>query len=65
MLTLVCFRAFKVCAKHGTEASERHNLTHCAVAPAELEGTLLVHPQVIDAGVIGIWSEADATEYPR
>ncbi|KAF8523463.1 AMP binding protein [Hysterangium stoloniferum] len=35
------------------------------VAPAELEGILLTHPDIVDAGVIGIYSEADATEFPR
>ncbi|KAF8586536.1 AMP binding protein [Ramaria rubella] len=35
------------------------------VPPADLEDTLLSHPNVIDAGVIGVWSEAEATEYPR
>ncbi|KAF8507891.1 AMP binding protein [Hysterangium stoloniferum] len=33
--------------------------------PADLEGVLLTHPNVIDAGVIGVWSEAEATEFPR
>ncbi|KAK9459283.1 uncharacterized protein V1516DRAFT_713423 [Lipomyces oligophaga] len=35
------------------------------VAPAELEALLLRHPQVIDAAVVGHWSEAEATEQPR
>ncbi|KAF8517346.1 AMP binding protein [Gautieria morchelliformis] len=35
------------------------------VPPAELEGVLLTHPRVVDAGVIGVFSEAEATEYPR
>ncbi|KAF8507895.1 hypothetical protein BU17DRAFT_100190 [Hysterangium stoloniferum] len=33
--------------------------------PVDLEGVLLTHPNVIDAGVIGVWSEAKATEFPR
>ncbi|KFY86640.1 hypothetical protein V500_07503 [Pseudogymnoascus sp. VKM F-4518 (FW-2643)] len=35
------------------------------VPPAELEGLLLNHPQVMDAAVIGVMSERDATELPR
>ncbi|KAF8586519.1 acetyl-CoA synthetase-like protein [Ramaria rubella] len=35
------------------------------VPPAELEGVLLTHPNVVDAGVIGVWSDAEATESPR
>ncbi|EKM53608.1 uncharacterized protein PHACADRAFT_260046 [Phanerochaete carnosa HHB-10118-sp] len=35
------------------------------VAPAELEGVLLEHPNIVDAGVVGIMSEAEATELPR
>lgn len=35
------------------------------VAPAELEGTLLTHPAVADAGVIGIQHEGRDTEIPR
>ncbi|KAK9449821.1 uncharacterized protein V1518DRAFT_414748 [Limtongia smithiae] len=35
------------------------------VAPAELEALLLQHPHVVDAAVIGHWSEEEATEHPR
>ncbi|KAH0588755.1 hypothetical protein H2248_004559 [Termitomyces sp. 'cryptogamus'] len=35
------------------------------VAPAELEGLLLNHPDVADAAVIGVYSESRATELPR
>ncbi|GJJ12620.1 hypothetical protein Clacol_006863 [Clathrus columnatus] len=35
------------------------------VPPADLEDTLLGHPKVADAGVIGVWSDKEATEYPR
>lgn len=36
-----------------------------AVPPAELESILLQHPDIADAGVIGIESLAEATELPR
>ncbi|KIP08647.1 hypothetical protein PHLGIDRAFT_103986 [Phlebiopsis gigantea 11061_1 CR5-6] len=35
------------------------------VAPAELESLLLEHPDIVDAGVVGIVSEELATELPR
>ncbi|KAJ7747829.1 hypothetical protein B0H16DRAFT_1675626 [Mycena metata] len=35
------------------------------VAPAELESLLISHPQIMDAGVIGIYDELNATEVPR
>ncbi|SCV71645.1 BQ2448_3233 [Microbotryum intermedium] len=35
------------------------------VPPAELEGLLFECPLVADAAVIGVWSEEDATEFPR
>jgi acyl-CoA synthetase (AMP-forming)/AMP-acid ligase II len=35
------------------------------VPPAELEGVLLTCPYVADCAVIGVWSEAQATELPR
>ncbi|EJT52279.1 AMP binding protein [Trichosporon asahii var. asahii CBS 2479] len=35
------------------------------VAPAELEGILLQHPAVIDAGVVGVQDDSQATELPR
>jgi len=35
------------------------------VPPADLEGTLLTHPEVADAGVIGVYSQKDETELPR
>ena len=36
-----------------------------SVAPAELESVLLEHPDIVDVGVVGITSEAEATELPR
>lgn len=36
-----------------------------SVPPAELESLLLNHPLVADTGVIGVYSEAQATELPR
>lgn len=35
------------------------------VAPAELEGVLIEHPDIADAGVVGVYSEGEATELPR
>ncbi|KAI7878323.1 acetyl-CoA synthetase-like protein [Lichtheimia hyalospora FSU 10163] len=35
------------------------------VAPAELEGLLLKHPQVADCAVIGVYNEEEVTEIPR
>ncbi|KAJ7273161.1 4-coumarate-CoA ligase 2a [Mycena rebaudengoi] len=35
------------------------------VAPAELEALLISHPQILDAGVIGVLDEEQATEVPR
>ncbi|KAJ7703171.1 hypothetical protein B0H17DRAFT_1042041 [Mycena rosella] len=35
------------------------------VAPAELEAVLVSHPHILDAAVIGIYDEKEATEVPR
>jgi len=35
------------------------------VPPAELEALLLQHPDVLDAGVIGVYDKSQATELPR
>ena len=35
------------------------------VAPAQLEGLLITHPNVTDVAVIGVYSANDATELPR
>jgi acyl-CoA synthetase (AMP-forming)/AMP-acid ligase II len=35
------------------------------VAPAELEGALLAHPDIVDACVIGVWDAQRQTEVPR
>ncbi|KAF7315641.1 hypothetical protein MIND_00079600 [Mycena indigotica] len=35
------------------------------IAPAELEATLLSHPRILDAGVVGVYSTELATEVPR
>jgi acyl-CoA synthetase (AMP-forming)/AMP-acid ligase II len=35
------------------------------VAPAELEGLLIQHPRVLDAGVVGVNDDSQATELPR
>jgi hypothetical protein len=36
-----------------------------SVAPAELEGVLLMHRDVTDAAVIGVYSEKEFSEVPR
>ncbi|EKM52327.1 uncharacterized protein PHACADRAFT_211599 [Phanerochaete carnosa HHB-10118-sp] len=36
-----------------------------SVPPAELESALTAHPLIADAGVIGVYSEAESTELPR
>lgn len=43
----------------------RANESGFQVPPAELEGVLLTCPFVADCAVIGVWSEAQATELPR
>ncbi|KAK7691688.1 hypothetical protein QCA50_005088 [Cerrena zonata] len=35
------------------------------VPPAELEDVLIQHPEIADAGVVGIYSEQEVTEVPR
>jgi len=35
------------------------------VAPAELEGILTSHPKVVDAAVVGVWKDSEATELPK
>ncbi|RSH86366.1 uncharacterized protein EHS24_004615 [Apiotrichum porosum] len=35
------------------------------VPPAELEALLIQHPHVADAGVVGVWNDAQVTEMPR
>jgi acyl-CoA synthetase (AMP-forming)/AMP-acid ligase II len=35
------------------------------VPPAELEALLLQHPHILDAGVVGVYDNAQATELPR
>jgi 4-coumarate--CoA ligase len=34
------------------------------VPPAELEALLLTHPKIVDAGVVGVWREDQASEVP-
>ena len=33
--------------------------------PSRLEAVLITHPLVVDAGVVGIYSESESTEVPR
>lgn len=35
------------------------------VAPAEMEAVLLSHPKIVDAGVVGVFDQSQATELPR
>lgn len=45
--------------------SSKSGIQGFQVAPAELESVLLEHPDIVDVGVIGVWSEGEATELPR
>jgi hypothetical protein len=56
------FRVSKACPKNYFFLSMAKPLS---VPPAELESILLQHPDIVDAAVIGIYSEAEATEFPR
>lgn len=56
------------CGHHSQRALS--DLQYCLchsfqVAPAELEAYLNAHPAVADAGVTAIYSDDDATEYPK
>jgi 4-coumarate--CoA ligase len=35
------------------------------IAPAELEGVLVSHSKIVDAGVVGVYDEQQTTELPR
>ena len=35
------------------------------VPPAEIEALLISHPEVVDSGVIGVFSDVAVTELPR
>ena len=45
--------------------SDRHDLQGFQVPPAELEDVLIQHPDIADAGVVGVYSEKEVTEVPR
>lgn len=47
------------------QAEDVMKLTPVLVAPAELESVLIQHPDIVDAGVIGVYSEEEVTELPR
>jgi 4-coumarate--CoA ligase len=43
----------------------KNSLDGFQVAPAELEGALVAHPDIVDACVIGVWDTQRQTEVPR
>lgn len=61
----------KVKGFQGTPSSEAmtfHRLIFAlalTVAPAELEGLLMSHPDILDAGVIGVTASDGVTELPK
>ena len=65
MLTFLRLRASKVgshVSRRGTVLSHR---LYIIVPPAEMEALLLQHPQIVDAAVVGVYSEKHVTELPR
>ena len=50
------------CVRYSYDYPRAHAST---VAPAELESVLIQHPNITDAGVIGVYSETEVTELPR
>lgn len=64
--TLACYMSCSTFDNHVTNTSqELIKVRGFQVAPAELEGVLLSHPDIIDCAIIGVQFGRDESEFPR